>query len=395
MKAGWEVKPLGELIEPLETLDPRKAPAEEFTYIDVSSVSRNKLEVTETTNVLGAKAPSRARRKVRENDVLFATIRPTLKRIAVIPANLNEAICSTGYMVLRASNQLDHRFLFYALQSENFADAMESLQRGASYPAVSDGDIKSQEIPIPPLEEQKQIVAVLDAAFEGLTRATAHAEANLQNARELFEADLRAVFDRCFIEYEIFQLDRTCDVRDGTHDSPKYVEHGIPFVTQKNVKDDGLTLTNTKRISEEDHLSISKRSQVGKGDILISMIGVNRGMACLVDTDELFSIKNVGLIRETEALNMQFLLFYLKSPQAAKYVETATNGGAQPFIGLKKLRAFPYPNVPKSEQYCLQKKLTRTLDQSKELISNYHTKLIDIEDLRQSLLQKAFAGELT
>jgi type I restriction enzyme S subunit len=156
VKAGWEVKPLGEVIHPLETVDPRRSPEREFTYIDVSSVSRDRLEVAETTTLIGMDAPSRARRKVREDDVIFATIRPTLKRIATIPAKLDRAVCSTGYMVLRANAQLDHRFLYYGLQSEDFGSAMETLQRGASYPAVSDEDIKSQPIPIPPPRRTKK-----------------------------------------------------------------------------------------------------------------------------------------------------------------------------------------------------------------------------------------------
>ena len=154
-------------------------------------------------------------------------------------------------------------------------------RRGLNMPLI-----RSIQIPIAPLEEQKKIVAVLDAAFEGLTRAKENAETNLQNARELFEADMRTVFERCYSGYDLLELDQICDVRDGTHDSPTYVEQGFPFVTQKNVREHGLTLTNTKRVSEEDHVNISKRSGVGRGDILISMIGVNRGMACLVDTDE-------------------------------------------------------------------------------------------------------------
>ena len=263
-------------------------------------------------------------------------------------------------------------------------------RRGLNMPLI-----RSIKIPIAPIEEQKRIVAILDEAFAGLDRARAHTEANLQNARDLFESVLASVFETEASEFEVKRLDDICDVRDGTHDSPKYVSEGVPLVTQKNVRDEGLTFNKCKNISLADHEKIHKRSNVSEGDILISMIGVNRGMTCLVDVPDVFSIKNVGLIKQTDEFNMNYLLYYLKSRPALEYVSAETNGGAQPFIGLKKLRAFPVAYAPIKSQNMSVSFLDGAKGESDKLITLYKAKLTDLDDLRQSLLQKAFAGKLT
>jgi type I restriction enzyme, S subunit len=98
VRHGWETKKLGEVLQPVDTVDPTKAPTKRFRYIDVSSVSNETFEVIEAAELLGKDAPSRARRKIKSGDVIFATIRPTLKRIAIVPPNLDGEVCSTGYL---------------------------------------------------------------------------------------------------------------------------------------------------------------------------------------------------------------------------------------------------------------------------------------------------------
>jgi type I restriction enzyme S subunit len=169
---GWVEKTLGNVLVKTETTDPTRSPNTEFDYIDVSSVSNETLTIQETQRLRGKDAPGRARRFVRANDVLFATIRPTLRRIAIVPQDLDEQVCSTGYFVLRAKPEVDFRFIFYFLQTEVFMAAMEKLQKGASYPAVTDGDVRSQPIPVPPLTEQRELVAQLDALAAETQRLT-------------------------------------------------------------------------------------------------------------------------------------------------------------------------------------------------------------------------------
>jgi len=173
------------------------------------------------------------------------------------------------------------------------------------------------------------------------------------------------------------------------------VENGIPFVTQKNITQDGLSLSGTKFISEKDHDNFYRRSNVAFGDILISMIGANRGTACAVDDPTVFSIKNVGLIKLGKNINQEYLLYFLKSSMAQAYIRLASRGGAQEFVGLTKLRDFPIVIAPPEKQLTIVAMLDELAEQTRTLRGLYQEKLEDSHDLKQSVLQKAFSGELS
>lgn len=134
-----------------------------FKYIDLTSVDRDTHAIGETSKINSHIAPSRAQRIIATNDIIFGTTRPTLKRFCIIPHEYNGQICSTGFCVLRANKaKVLPKFLYYQISKSIFYDYIETVQRGSAYPAVSDTDIKSFEIPIPPLAEQERIVAILD-----------------------------------------------------------------------------------------------------------------------------------------------------------------------------------------------------------------------------------------
>ncbi|MEQ1933161.1 MAG: restriction endonuclease subunit S [Fimbriimonadaceae bacterium] len=162
---GWESKMLGEILQKTETVNPLQEPQREFDYIDVSSVSNKTFQIEATQRLKGREAPSRARKQVRANDVIFATIRPTLQRIAIVPGHLDNQICSTGYFVLRPISGIDHRFVFFSLFSESFTRQMTKLQKGANYPAVTDSDVKAQVILVPSFSIQQREVARLESLF--------------------------------------------------------------------------------------------------------------------------------------------------------------------------------------------------------------------------------------
>jgi type I restriction enzyme, S subunit len=251
--------------------------------------------------------------------------------------------------------ELDYKFLYYYLLSK--MDFLRSLGHGTTFAELSATRLKSVPIPLPPLAEQRRIVAILDTAFEGVDTAIANAEQNLANARVLFDDVLNATYEEHGETWISTTLGAILDVRDGTHDSPKYVDAGIPFVTQKNIRANGLSFENVRFITKKDHDRFFKRSNVAKGDILISMIGANRGMTCIVDDERVFSIKNVGLVKHHSSMDMVYLLYYLQTRKASDYVEHASRGGAQPFIGLRKLREFPVVVATSEEQKVIVDKL--------------------------------------
>jgi len=160
---SWDVVSLGQYLEKTKTKDPSKKPEEEFIYIDVSAVSRERFKIISMQKMLGKDAPSRARKHIQTGDIIFATVRPTLQRIAVVPEQYNNQICSTGYCVLRTDNNLDRDFLFHYLCSDTVLKHVGGLQSGASYPAIRDGVLFEMNIPFPNLIEQKNIGGALSA----------------------------------------------------------------------------------------------------------------------------------------------------------------------------------------------------------------------------------------
>ena len=160
---GWEEWRLGDICEKTKNIKWQDYSDEEFQYIDLSSVSRNTLLVTNTTMVNQKNAPSRAKKIILEDDIIFGTTRPTLKRVAKITNELDGQICSTGFTVLRPIKELVlSDLIYYYLQTRKFMNKMKILQKGASYPAVTDSEIKNQSLFLPTISKQLAIFKKLD-----------------------------------------------------------------------------------------------------------------------------------------------------------------------------------------------------------------------------------------
>lgn len=156
------------------------------------------------------------------------------------------------------------------------------------------------------------------------------------------------------------------DVRDGTHDSPKYYSEGIPFVTSKNLDNGKIDFATCKYISEEDHKKFSERSYVEDGDILFAMIG-SIGNPVIVKKDREFSIKNVALFKRysVELTNYQYIYYYLLFIQ--NELKKISSGGVQSFVGLKTFREWIFPLPPLAEQHRIVKKLEQVLGEIEKL----------------------------
>lgn len=192
----WETKTLAEVVQKTETIDPTRKPAEEFVYLDVSSVNRETLSIETVTRLRGKDAPSRARKLIKTGDVIFATVRPTLRRIALVPKEYDGQVCSTGYVVLRAKSEIDNRLLFFFLQTRHINEQMEALQKGASYPAVTDGEVKAQIISFPQSRsEQQKVASSLEAIAYEVRKLTRCYEQKLRELGQLKKSILQKAFD--------------------------------------------------------------------------------------------------------------------------------------------------------------------------------------------------------
>lgn len=183
------------------------------------------------------------------------------------------------------------------------------------------------------------------------------------------------------------------DVRDGTHDTPKYVSEGIPLITSKNISGNGIDYSNVKYISLDDHIEISKRSQVDNGDILFAMIG-SIGNPVIVKKEIEFSIKNVALFKfyNDTYINNKYLYYYLLFSQ--DNMKKNAKGAVQSFVSLKYLREYLLPLPPLEEQKRIVAKVDELFRLIDELDNNKQELLDSISNTRNKLLQLAIQGKL-
>lgn len=246
----------------------------------------------------------------------------------------------------------------------------------------------------PSLPEQERIVAKLDKAFEAIDKVKANAEQNLNNTKGLFNNTLDSKIRTLYKNSSTQKLSEVCDVRDGTHDSPKYLDkRGHPFITSKNLKNDKIDMEKITYISDSDFEKINERSKVDIGDVLFAMIGTI-GNPVVITEEPDFAIKNVALFKNINKLEPQYLKFLLKSPSVLLKMQLEANGTTQKFVSLKYLRNFMVPVPSLSEQQKIVEKLDVLQEQTKKLEQIYTQKIKECDELKQSILQKAFRGEL-
>ena len=394
MKAGWQTKTLGEILENTETVNPLQSPEAEFDYIDVSSVSNQTFCIEETKRLKGKDAPSRARRLVKTNDILFATIRPTLQRIAIVPEELDNQVCSTGYYVLRPKPEIDHRFVFYSLFTENFMGQMESLQKGASYPAVNDGEVRAQQLAYPPLPEQQRIVTLLVEAFDGIATAKANAEKNLQNARALFESHLQSVL--LSKKWEWKTLGDLCDGVEYGSSAKSKKDGEVPVLRMGNIQDGKL---DWEKLVYSDDKSEIKKYLLKHNDVLFNRTNspelVGKTAIYKSEMPAIFAGYLIRIRRNENLLDADYLNYFLNSQIALDYGKTVVISSVnQANINGAKLKGYPIPTPSLSEQQIIVESLDALSAETQRLKSLYQKKLAALDELKKSLLQQAFSGAL-
>ena len=184
--AGWQATTLGEICLRVPKVRPQDEPDEAFTYLDIASIDNTAYRVVAPKSYLGRDAPSRARQKVKAGNTLFSTVRTYLKNIAIVLPEFDGQVASTGFCVLNPGDEIDPKFVFYHAVSDDFISVLNPLQRGTSYPAVRDDDVLAQRIDLPPLPEQRRIVAEIEKQFTRLDASVAalrRAQANLKRYR--------------------------------------------------------------------------------------------------------------------------------------------------------------------------------------------------------------------
>jgi len=360
-------------------------------YVDISSVDNTEKRIVSMQCISTKEAPSRAKQLLEVGDILVSMVRPNLNAVAMVEQQTdNLLVGSTGYCVLRCSDIVDKRYVFYFCQSPYFVDDMTSQATGASYPAVSSGIVKSSTIPHHPIEMQKQIADRLDKVSELI----ALRKEQLAKLDQLVKSRFIELFGNLVIGDKIkTNKKRIGDIASVTKLAGfeftkyiKYQEHGdIIMLRGLNCKKGHLVLDDIKWIDKETS-DLLPRSKLYYGDILMTYAGTI-GDVAMVDADDKYHLApNVAKItlNDKKAFNPVFLMHLFMYTN--DYIMTFASVVAQASINMEKIRNFEYyfPAVETQNQFAA---FIEQIDKSKLAIQQSLDKL---ELLKKSLMQEYF-----
>ena len=351
---GVEYKTLGTCVEKIQNIKWADNKESEYRYIDLTSVDREKQQITETQFINSENAPSRAQQIVHTGDVLFGTTRPLLKRYCFIGDEYDGQICSTGLCVLRGKTDIVlQKWIFHQIASSDFFKHVEKYQKGASYPAISDIDVKSFEIPVPPLPVQHEIVRILDNFTELTAELTAELTTELTARKKQYEYYQDLLLTANKRAAVILQIKDITNNRFWIMPStPKFVaEKCVPYITSKNIKNGNIDFENIKYVTIEDYKQISNNREIIQRDILISMIGTLGEMAIVNSNDLPFYGQNMYLLRLNEGIVIpRYFYHFFDTENMKTHFNKIKNASSQGYLKANHIEDIKIPVPPLAEQ---------------------------------------------
>ncbi|MGU8048580.1 restriction endonuclease subunit S [Streptococcus suis] len=393
---AWELRPLGEIGNTYTGLSGKTK--DDFghgdgrfvTYMNVFSNPISLPEMVEAVEI------DESQNTVRYGDVLFTTSSETPEEVGMSSVwleNTENTYLNSFCFGFRPVKKVNPYYLAYLLRSSGMRRKISFLAQGISRYNISKTKMMELEISIPNEKEQSAIGTFFSTLDQQITlhqrkldKLKCVKQAYLS---EMFPAEGERVPKRRFPGFtdawELRKLNNIADVRDGTHNSPRYIEFGYPLVTSKNIKNGQVNFEDIQYISSFDYEEINKRSKVNINDILMGMIGTVGNLA-LVREEPKFAIKNVALIKNIGAVNVGFLYHYLGSYVIERQLQNSLDGGTQKFISLNKIRHLDitFPSLPEQEAIGT---FFSTLDRH---ITLHQRKLEKLKNLKKALLNELF-----
>lgn len=398
MKAGWITTPIEEFARTSAGGTPAKSQKHFYDggaipWLLSGEVGQRDITVAQNF-ITEAGLKGSSAKLFPANSVLVAMYGATAGEVGIlrIEAATNQAVCA-----VLPNERYVPEFLYYFLL---FAKEQLVAQAvGNAQPNISQAKIRALPVPLPPLDEQKRIVAVLDEAFEGLSRARANAEANLADARELFRAVVNEAFSSIPKTAIYDELQTLCDARGITYGVIKlgdHVELGVPCLRTSNIRPLSFELDGMKKISQV--LSAEYRRTILRGgEVLVNVRGTLGGVGVVSEEMAGWNIsREVAMVPvETQKALPEFVAYFISTKDAQDWLTGVVKGAAYKGINLADLRLIKVPSLALDDQAKLVAKLDEAKAGIAPLVDSLQDQLAKLTALRQSLLQKAFSGELT
>lgn len=393
---GWEWQELANVVVKTENLNPLKHAEQLWTYIDISSVDRDRFTVTDPKEILGKDAPSRAKKHVQLNDVIFATTRPNLKNIALVRDEYRSPVASTGFCVLRANEKVLPAYLFYFVTTDFVQAQIEPYVGGASYPAITDGNLKKSLIPIPSIEEQKRIVEKLDALLTRIDTAIEHLQQSVTLADALSKNGLSEIFESLKDRYEVVPLSSVVKINSGIA-LPKLFKNGfsdgdIPFFKVAQMNNHHETMIAPEITFNETVAKEHKIKLFPKGSTLIPKRGgailTNKKRMLLEDAS--YDSNIMGLKADESKISDEYLFAFMRIIDLANFVDASTI----PQVNNKHIDQMQIPLASIEEQADVVSRVNLLVKKVETMNSEIQRQLDDLQALKSSILDSAFKGEL-
>lgn len=394
----WEEKRLEDIIDVNPIVKLKKGEA--YPFIDIDKVSPTRRSVTnEEVKVYNGQSSS----KFCNGDTVFSRITPCLenRKIAKVFINGDAAFGSTEFYIFRAKKKkADERFTYYLTSSDAVVlPAINSMTGASGRQRADKRFIQRLKLNLPDLPTQERIADILSSYDDLIEANNRRIELLEQAAQELykewfvrfrFPGHEKAKFENGLPEgWRIKRMNEFCYVTDGTHDTPKPVDVGVPLVTGRCISSGFVDFNVAYNISEADHEGIKKRSGLKSGDILFSNIGTV-GNCCIVDYDREFSVKNVIIFKPGMMRDTAYLYYWMTSSTMQEIFGAQTNGASQQFVGLTFMRRYKLL-VPKDDILeAFADKVLPIVEQKRLL----HQKNLNLTAQRDMLLPRLMSGKL-
>lgn len=338
--------------------------------------------------------------RLEDNDIVFARTGATTGKSFLV-ADPPPAVAASYLIRLRLrSKDALPKFVSAFFQTSAYWDAIAVGTTGSAQGGFNASKLAALSIPLPQISEQRRIVGILDEAFAGIAAAVAHAEKNLANARELFESYLNRAFARRDDEWDEIAINDLCIVGDGNHSSkyPKrseMVSKGIPFIRGTDLVDGRIRSDEMLFISTAKHNELRK-GHLRTGDVLFTNRG-EIGKVAIVDAtfDNANLNSQIAWLRCRNSLVPEFLFYFLQSSQMRRHFLQNRSGAALQQFTIKMLKEIVIPHPAPT----IQKQIANDLLELSNVVENlrviFQRKRTDLAELKQSILRRAFAGELT
>ena len=369
-------------------------------YLLARHVRDGRLSFDQQTFVSAAFNDRNKKSKLKAGDVLLVQS-GHIGHSAVVGIDHEGHNCHAMIVMSPTPQLLCGEFLSYFFNSPEMRQAFGAIRSGSTVPHLTCAAVRELLIPLPALDEQRRIVAILDEAFEGIATAKANAEKSLQNARELYECQLESLFASGDCNWPVRPLAQLATIING------YAFKSTDFQRTPGVRSIKITNVGVRAFVDDasNYLPttfspLHSGVAVTQGSIVLaltrSIIAGGLKVAMVpIDFDGALLNQRVAAIQpHTAQLETAFLFAYLSTRRVMNFVKSRVNTLMQPNLSIGDLRLLPVPLPALSEQHALVEAVQRFKEDSQKLESTYVRKLAALDDLKKSLLHQAFTGAL-